>query len=95
MLPVPMGRSSTSTEELDAAKSGYLQSRAVARAQDNELASYLTHWDFAGRTLEWDAQFEAKIAALEPAQIRAALRKHLDPAKLSVIKAGDFAKTAK
>ena len=83
-----------SKEEIEMAKSGYLQSRAVARAQDNELASYITHWDFAGRTLEWDAKFEEKIAALDAGQIRAAFRKHLDPAKLSVIKAGDFAKQA-
>jgi zinc protease len=83
-----------SKEEIEMAKSGYLQSRAVARAQDNELASYITHWDFVGRTLEWDAKFEEKIAALDAARIRAAFRKHLDPAKLSVIKAGDFAKQA-
>jgi predicted Zn-dependent peptidase len=33
---------------------------------------------------------EAKIAALTPAQINAAFRKHLDPAGVSIVKAGDF-----
>ena len=79
-------------EELAQAKSGYLQSRAVARAQDRELVSYLSHWLFVGRTMQWDAQFEEKLAAVTAPQIRAAFRKHLDPAKFTVIKAGDFAK---
>jgi zinc protease len=34
--------------------------------------------------------FEAKIAALTPAQVHAAMQRHLDPAKLSIITAGDF-----
>ncbi len=77
-------------EEIEQAKSGYLQSRQVARAQDRELAGVLSHLDFLGRTLAWDAEFDKKIQALDAAQIRAALRKHLDPSKFSVIKAGDF-----
>ena len=42
------------------------------------------------RTFAWDVDFEAKIAALTPAQINAALRRHIDPAKLSLVTAGDF-----
>ena len=81
-------------EELDAAKSGFLQGKSVSRAQDRELVGYLSHWMFAGRTLDWDVKFEEKIKALTAPQIRAALRKHLDPAKFTVIKAGDFKKAA-
>jgi zinc protease len=29
-----------------------------------------------------------------PEQLRAAVRKHLDPTKLTIVKAGDFAKVA-
>jgi zinc protease len=79
-------------EEIEQAKSGFLQSRQVSRAQDRELAGVLSHWDFVGRTLAWDADFERKIQSLDGAQILAALRRHLDPAKFSVIKAGDFSK---
>jgi zinc protease len=32
------------------------------------------------------------VRALTPAQVNAALRKYLDPAKISVVKAGDFTK---
>jgi zinc protease len=79
-----------SEKEIAEAKSGYLQGRQVSRAQDRELVGTLAHYEFIGRTLAWDAEFERKIQALTAAQIRAALRKHLDPAKFSVIKAGDF-----
>jgi zinc protease len=81
-------------QELEQAKSGFLQGRAVSRAQDRELVGSLSHGMFLGRTLEWDAQFEEKIKAVTTAQIREAFRKHLDPAKFTVIKAGDFKKAA-
>jgi zinc protease len=79
-------------EEVEAAKSGYLQSRQVSRAQDNELASRMNNYLFFGRTLQWDADLDAKLKALTPEQIVAAMRRHIDPAKITIIKAGDFAK---
>ncbi|MCW5970536.1 MAG: insulinase family protein [Blastocatellales bacterium] len=77
--------------EVREAKSGWLQSRQVSRAQDNELAGRLSAQLYIDRTITWDAQFEKKVEALTPEQILAAMRRHLDPAKLSVVKAGDFA----
>ncbi len=82
-------------EEINLAKSGWLQSRSVARAQDNELVGNLAHFLFIGRTLAWDAEFEKKVMALDGAQIRAALKRHLDPSKFTIVKAGDFAGAAK
>lgn len=79
-------------EEVAAAKSGYLQSRSLQRAQDNSLAGRLANYLFLNRTLAWDADFEQKLAALTPEQIVAAMRRHIDPAKITIIKAGDFAK---
>ena len=79
-------------EEVEAAKSGYLQSRQVSRAQDNELLNRSNTYLFLGRTWQWDADFEAKIKALTPEQINAAMRKYVDPSKLVIYKAGDFAK---
>jgi zinc protease len=48
-----------------------------------------------GRTMAWDADFDQKISALTPGQIADAMRRWLDPAKLTIIKAGDFAGAAK
>ena len=48
------------------------------------------HYMFIGRTFTWDAEFEKKVQALDAAQIRAAMVRHIDPAKFVVMKAGDF-----
>lgn len=45
-----------------------------------------------GKTMEWDAGLEARIQALTPEQINAVMAKYLDPDKMVVVKAGDFAK---
>jgi zinc protease len=82
-------------EEVAAAKQGLLDSRRVNRAQDEILASAWASNLYVGRTFQWSADLEKKIAALTPEQIRDAMRRHLDPAKLTVVKAGDFAKTGK
>jgi zinc protease len=79
-------------EEVEAAKSGYLQSRQVSRAQDNELLGRSNTYLFINRDFKWDADFEAKIRALTPEQINAAMRKYVDPAKISIFKSGDFEK---
>lgn len=79
-------------EEVEAAKSGFLQSRQVSRAQDNELLSRFNTYLFLGRTYQWDADFEARIKALTAEQINAAMRRHTDPSRITIIKAGDFAK---
>lgn len=84
-----------SAEEIAAAKSGWIQGRSVDRAQDSGLAGTLQHYLFIGRTFAWDAELEKKVLALDAAQIRAALARHLDPAKFVVMKAGDFAGAAK
>ena len=82
-------------EELAAAKSGYLQTLQVNRAQDRRLAGILASRLFQERTLIWDEQFENKIAALTNDEILIALRQYLDPTKLIIMKAGNFAKAAK
>nr|MBA2493140.1 insulinase family protein [Acidobacteriota bacterium] len=79
-------------EEVEAAKSGWLQSRQLSRAQDRELAGKLNSYLFLNRTIAWDADFEAKIKALAPEQVNAAMRKYITPDNITIIKAGDFAK---
>ena len=80
------------TEEVETAKAGYLQARRIARGQDKALAERLANYLTRERTMQWDIEFETKIAALTPDSVLAALRKHLDFNKLTIIKAGDFSK---
>jgi len=78
-------------EEFSAARSGWLQGRQVSRSQDAELAGLLQRYLFIGRTLAWDAEFEKKVSALTAEQATAAFKKWIDPAKISIVRAGDFA----
>ena len=78
--------------EVASAKSGILQMRLQNRAQDGGLAAAWAANLYLGRTFEHSKQLEEKIMALTPAQVSEALRKHVDPAKLTVVKAGDFSK---
>ena len=78
-------------DELAAARSGWLQGRQVSRSQDGELAGLLRGHLFNNRTLAWDAELEKKVAALTAEETSAAFRKWIDPAKISVVRAGDFA----
>jgi len=76
--------------EFEAAKKGLLEARRVQRGQDAALAGRLANYLFIGRTFAWDIDFEKRIAALTPDEVRDALRRHLDLKKLSFLKAGDF-----
>ncbi len=82
-------------DEIAAAKTSWLQAQATSRAQDRELSMRLNADAFNGRTLAYQADLEAKVKALGNDEILAALRRHLDPAKLNIVRAGDFAKGAK
>jgi zinc protease len=81
--------------EVVAAKSGILQQRLQSRAQDGSLAGGLASNLYLGRTYAWSAALEAKIDALKADEVSAAFKKHIDPAKITIVKAGDFAKVAK
>ena len=85
-------REGFSADEVEAGKRSVLETRRLARSQDRALASRLGHYLFVKRTFAWDSEFEAKIAALTPQQVNAALRRHIDPARLSVVVAGDLKK---
>lgn len=81
-------------DEVAIAKAAYLQGQQVSRAQDASLARKLVQYRYLGRTLAWDTELEKKIAALKPEDINAAMRRHIDASKITMIKAGDFAKAA-
>ena len=81
-------------QEMDADRDGWLQSRTVQRSEDRGLVGLLVSRDYDGRTLAWDEALDNKVKALKPEDVAAAMRKNLDPAQISIVKAGDFAKAA-
>jgi zinc protease len=85
-------RDGFSAEEVEAGRRAILEARRLARAQDRSLAARLALYAYLGRTFAWDIDLEQKIAKLTPREVNAALRKYIDPAKLSVVVAGDFKK---
>jgi zinc protease len=76
--------------ELAAAKHGLLEAWRLARGRDRALATRLAYYLRIGRGFAWDAALERRIAALTPEEVRDALRRRLDPDRLSVVSAGDF-----
>jgi len=78
-------------EELEAAKRGWLESRQLGRADDRALAGTLASNLYFDRTMAWDAAFEEAVRSLTVEEVNRAVRSRLDPEKLTVVKAGDFA----
>jgi zinc protease len=78
-------------EEIAIAKTGWAQGRQVARSQDQQLVGMLVGHAHNGRTMAWEADLEAKVMALTGAQIRDAMRRHLDLEAMAFMKGGDFA----
>jgi zinc protease len=81
-----------SADEVEAAKKSWLQLREVSRANDPELVGRINGYQYLDRTMAFDADIEAKVMALTPEKIQAAMKKHIDPSKLSIFRAGDFKK---
>ena len=81
-----------SAEEVETGKRGILEARRLARTQDRALAGRLASYLYIGRTFAWDIDLESKLAALTAGQVNAALAKYVDPAKVSLVFAGDFKK---
>jgi zinc protease len=78
--------------EVDAAKKSWLQERLVQRSQDQYLAGLLGAREFYGRTTRFDEALETKVGSLTAQQVSDAFRRHVDPAAVSFVKAGDFKK---
>lgn len=85
-------RDGVTPAELARAREGLLKQRAVGRSNDGQLASMLVSDLYLGRTMQFQAELDRKIAALSPDSVNAALRKTIDPKQLSIVTAGDFQK---
>jgi zinc protease len=81
-------------QEVDAGRTGWTQSQQVGRSDDRTLAQLLGTRDFDNRTMSWDDELQNRVMSLTPDDIRAAMRRHLDVSKISIVKAGDFKKAA-
>lgn len=81
--------------EVEDAKKGLLQSRALNRAQDPVVASgWISNLDL-GRTYAFSKQFEERLRGVTTEQVNAAFRKYIDPAKMTFVVAGDAKKGAR
>lgn len=79
-------------DEVEAAKSGLLQGRKVSRSQDKELVGTLVGNLKLDRSMAFDADFEAKLAALTADDLNKAFRKYIKVDDFALIKAGDQSK---
>jgi zinc protease len=79
-------------KELADAKLAFVEGQKVGRTSDAAMAGQIaSHLDI-GRTFAHEAQQEKAILALTPEKVTQAFRKHIDPKKLVIIRAGDFKK---
>ncbi len=81
----------TSTELSDS-QEGIIKGQEADRGDDGKLVAILANSLFAGRTMEYQAQLDAKIRALSREDVSAALRRNFDPAQLVNVIAGDLKK---
>lgn len=79
-------------KEVEEAKKGYLLQQRQFRTSDAGIAARLRNHLFIGRTMDYEENFEKAIAALTVEQVNSAFRKYIVPSKISIFKAGDFAK---
>ena len=83
-------RDGYSAAEVEAAKNSWAQSRKVSRSQDRSLMGTIASRMHNDLTMQWDADLEARVLALTPEQIRDAMRRHIDPDGMTIMKGGDF-----
>ena len=78
-------------EEVMAAKRSFLDSAQNSRTNDAAVAAQLSANLFFQRSMAFVEAQERAIGRLTPEDIHAALKRHIDLAKVSVFRAGDFA----
>ena len=79
-------------DELNKARQGWLQQNLQTRASDAALVAKFTAQYITGRTMAFEAEFEKMVQALTVADVNAAVKKYIKPAKITAVEAGDFAK---
>jgi zinc protease len=80
--------------EIKKAADGYISQQQQMRTNDMVLAIQLSENLYVDRTMQFQADQEQKLKSLNPEAVDAALRKYIDPKRLSIVTAGDFQKKA-
>jgi zinc protease len=79
-------------KEVAEAKQAFVEAQKVSRTGDAAIAGQIVSNLNTGRTFAFTADQEKAILALTPSKIADAFRKHIDPERLVIIRAGDFQK---
>jgi zinc protease len=79
-------------KEVADAKQAFVEAQKVGRTADAAIAGQIVSNLNTGRTFAFTADQEKAILALTPAKVADAFRKHVDPQRLVIIRAGDFQK---
>jgi len=87
-----MVKGGVSEKELAEAKQSYAKMWEGRIAEDDFVVGELNQGLFLGRTMAYWSDLNGKIAKLTVAEVNAAARELIDPAKLSKVMAGDWAK---
>ena len=77
-------------KEVADAKQAFVEAQKVGRTGDAAIAGQIVSNLNTGRTFAFAADQEKAILALTPAKVADAFRKHVDPQRLVIIRAGDF-----
>ena len=77
-------------KEVADAKHAFVESQKVGRTGDAAIAGQIVSNLDTGRTFAFVAEQEKAILALTPAKVADVFRKHIDPNRLVIIRAGDF-----
>ena len=81
-------------DEISAAKKSWLEEQAVQRSQDQGLLAGIMGHERFDLTYQYDADLEAKVAALAPEHVSDVFRRRVSVDGLAVVEAGDFKKAA-
>ncbi|MEO1617294.1 MAG: pitrilysin family protein, partial [Planctomycetota bacterium] len=81
-------------EELEKAKTAYLQGERVRRTNDGALAGELVQSLFLDRTMKFDQEFEDRIQSATVESVNQAIRSYLSWEAMEKAVAGDFEKAA-
>ena len=77
-------------EEVARGAAALIEARRLARRNDRQLVGRLADYLYKRRDFAWDVEFEKRIAALSADEVNGALRRHIDPTRLSLVATGDF-----
>ena len=91
-IPFEVNKFPLTEKEVADAKQAFVEAQKVGRTGDAAIAGQIVSNLNIGRTFAHTADLEKAILALTPSKIADAFRKHVDPKKLVVIRAGDFKK---